>query len=87
MFRGLMLCAAETMLATKAESQGDREASLRRLRGALQAIQEANAVKQAMQQGQWEGWCRGEYKVMFSSYEEFLQYLIDQTVDSVSPIG
>ncbi|NQT15034.1 MAG: hypothetical protein HQ582_19920, partial [Planctomycetes bacterium] len=72
-----MQCTAETMLATKAQSQGNREASLTHLRKALQAIQEANTVKQAMLQGQWAGWYRGEYKIMFSSYEEFLLHLID----------
>ena len=31
-----------------------------------------------MLQGQWKGWYRGEYKIMLSSYEEFLLYLIDE---------
>jgi len=55
MFRGLMRCTAETMLATKAESQGNREASLTHLREALHTIQEANTVKRAMLNGQWAG--------------------------------
>lgn len=30
-----------------------------------------------MLQRRWEGWYRGEYTIMFSSYEEFLLFLID----------
>ena len=77
MFHGLMLCTAETMLATKAESLNDRQASLEHLKNACDAIHEANIVKQAMLRGHWKGWYRGEYKIMFSSYEQFLNYLVD----------
>lgn len=77
MFRGLMLCTAITMLATKAESQGDREVSIQHLRGALDQIRGVNEVKEAMLRGQWRHWYRGEYKIMLSSYEEYLTYLID----------
>ena len=66
------------LLATKAESQSNREASLTHLREALHSIHQAKTVKQAVQQGQWEGWYCGEYKIIFSSYEEFPRYLIDR---------
>lgn len=77
MFHGLMACTIETMLAKKSAVAGDDAGTLKHLKNALREIQQANQVKQAMLQGQWQGWYRGEYKIMLSSYEEFLQHLID----------
>ena len=77
MFHGLMACTIETMLAKKSAVAGDDAGTLKHLKNALREIQQANQVKQAMLLGQWQGWYRGEYKIMLSSYEEFLQHLID----------
>ncbi|QNN21906.1 hypothetical protein HED60_06350 [Planctomycetales bacterium ZRK34] len=75
-FDGLMGCTAQTMLAVKAEQQGDRKTSVEHLREALRIIHQANVIKQTALQAPWKGWYRGEYKIMLSSYEEYLQYLI-----------
>lgn len=81
MLLGLNLCTHETMSAVKEEFNGNRGKSIEHLKSALAAVREANRIKKSMLQGKWEHWYRGEYKIRFSSYEEYLSYLIENIGD------